>query len=106
MPETSESASGVLYFIGEEHVQLYADPVVAFDVVIRDIPYGEQVRLLKLGGRWGSIRYKDSEGWVFKDVLREQARDVLPFLEEGIVYDAENNESKKNAVVHWRYVLW
>lgn len=92
---THDHSSGVIYFIGEEGVQLYADPVVAFDVVIMDIPYGEEVRLQKLGGRWGNVRYKETEGWVFKDVLRDQSRDVSPILEEGIVYDAQNEETKK-----------
>lgn len=88
-------AAGMLYFIGEQGAQLYADPVVAFDVVVKDIPYGEEVRLQKLGGRWGNVRHKNSQGWVFKDVLREQARDVFPVFEAGVAYDAESMETKK-----------
>lgn len=91
----NSNTAGMLYFIGSEDAELHTDPVMAFDVVVCNIPYGEQVRLLKLGGRWGYIRYKDEEGWVLKDVLREQARDVFPVFEEHVFYNAEHEESRK-----------
>lgn len=88
-------ALGSLYFVGQNHVPLHTDPVVAFDVVKTLIPYGEQVHLLKLGGRWACVRWHQMEGWIFKDVLRDQAKDVFPFLEEGVVYESENEETQK-----------
>jgi hypothetical protein len=87
--------NGTLYFIGLDKVDLHTDPVVAFDVVIKQLHYGDQVRLLKLGGRWAYIRVDDCEGWIFKDALREQAKDVFPFLEEGQLYEAEHEETIK-----------
>ncbi len=87
--------SGSVYFIGAIGVELHADPVVAFDVVLCVIPYGQQVRMLKLGGRWAYVKWKDVEGWIFKDALQEQARDVFPVFEDGGFYDAENIETKK-----------
>jgi hypothetical protein len=90
-----QGGNGTLYFIGLETVFLHTDPVVAFDVVSQSVAYGEQVRLLKLGGRWAYVQCNGVEGWVFKDALREQAKDVFPVFEEGAVYDALNEETKK-----------
>lgn len=87
--------SGELQFVGHSHAPLHTDPVMAFDVHSALIPYGEQVRVLKLGGRWAFVRYKDQEGWVLKDSLREQAREVLPSFEHGHLYDAHDEETIK-----------
>jgi hypothetical protein len=89
------STPGSLYFIGIENAHLHTDPVVAFDVVLGSLSYGDQVRVLKLGGRWAYIKAGEKEGWIFKDALREQARDVFPSFEEGVLYDAANDETKK-----------
>lgn len=88
-------ASGALYFIGHREVFLHTDPVVAFDVVLCSIPYGEQVRLQKLGGRWAYVQWKSQEGWVFKDALRDQAKDIFPTFVEGVLYDAVHEETRK-----------
>jgi hypothetical protein len=87
--------SGVLHFIGVPDVALHTDPVVAFDVVTTYVPYGASVRLMKLGGRWAYVRYKEEEGWILKDTLREQAREVQPLFEDGVMYGAEDPETKK-----------
>lgn len=87
--------SGTLHFIGVPEVAMHTDPVMAFDVIRTYLPYGASVRLLKLGGRWAYVRYKDEEGWILKDILREQARDVLPLFEDATVYDAGDPETKK-----------
>ena len=92
--ESFSSVSGV-YFIGSEKVALHTDPVLAFDVAFDVLTYGDQVHVVKLGGRWAYVRTEKGEGWIFKDVLREQVRDVFPFFEEGKVYDATNSETKK-----------
>lgn len=95
-PEASVfSESGSFYFIGVEQALFHTDPVVAFDVVCGTIPYGEPVRLLKLGGRWANVRFKNQSGWVFKDALREQARDVFPQFVPGEIYDANSTETFK-----------
>lgn len=87
-------AKGVVYFVGDE-VALHADPVMAFDVVSEILSYGTPVHLLKLGGRWAYIRVYGREGWILKDTLREQARDVLPEFVHGVLYDTEHEETKK-----------
>jgi len=87
--------TGELQFVGSVDVPMHTDPVMAFDVLIAHIPYGEQVRVLKLGGRWAFVRYKDQEGWVLKDSLREQAREVLPLFEHGHLYEAGDEETRK-----------
>lgn len=86
---------GEQYFIGEEEALLYVDPVVSFDTVIRKLPYGELVFVQKLGGRWACIKASEDEGWILKDLLREQATDVFPTFQERTVYDAGNPETKK-----------
>jgi len=92
--EQEGNDKGVVYFIGEE-TALHADPVMAFDVVSDILPYGMPVSLLKLGGRWAYVRAFGREGWILKDSLREQARDVLPEFVPGVLYDAENEETIK-----------
>lgn len=94
-PSENFSTQGNLYFIGLEKAHLHTDPVVAFDVVFAALLYGEQVRVLKLGGRWAYVHSGERVGWIFKDALREQARDVFPLLEEGKIYDAKNEETIK-----------
>lgn len=89
------SSPGSLYFVGINKAYLHTDPVVAFDVVLGELSYGDQVRVLKLGGRWAYVKAEDKEGWIFKDALREQAKDVFPAFEEGKLYDAANEETKK-----------
>lgn len=89
------SSPGSLYFIGVEKAYLHTDPVVAFDVVMGSLSYGDQVRMLKIGGRWAYIKADEKEGWIFKDALREQAKDVFPLFEDGKLYDAANEETKK-----------
>jgi hypothetical protein len=89
------SSPGSLYFVGVEKAHLHTDPVVAFDVVMGSLSYGDQVRMLKIGGRWAYIKADEKEGWIFKDALREQAKDVFPLFEDGKVYDAMSEETKK-----------
>jgi len=95
--ETSESnfIHGEQYFIGERGTYLYVDPVVSFDTASLKLACGELVHVLKLGGRWAHVSVGHVEGWVFKDTLREQAKDVFPVFAEGIVYDSQNEETKK-----------
>lgn len=89
------SNTGGLHFIGIPNTALHTDPVMAFDVVTNVIAYGEEVHLLKLGGRWAYVRYKDTQGWVLKDALREQAKDIYPQFEEGSSYGADDEVTKK-----------
>lgn len=93
-PSSNDVTVGAIYFLGAD-TPLYTDPVVAFDVVITTIPYGSEVHVLKFGGRWAYIRIQQQEGWILKDVVREQARDVYPELQEGVQYTADNEETKK-----------
>jgi hypothetical protein len=93
--DSFDAVNGNLYFIGQTDVAFHTDPVVAFDVISSFIPYGEQVRVLKLGGRWAFIRWRENEGWIFKDALRDQAKDVFPIFEENVLYDAIHNETQK-----------
>lgn len=88
------SASGV-YFIGVDTAAVHTDPVLAFDVAFANLGYGDQVHVLKLGGRWAYIRSEHAEGWIFKDALREQVKDVFPFFEDGKTYDAEDPQTIK-----------
>jgi len=86
--------AGSAYFIGSPAL-LYTDPVIAFDTAFFSISYGEQVQVLKFGGRWAFVRFKNREGWILKDVLKEQARDVLPTIVSGKVYEAHDDEVLK-----------
>lgn len=87
--------AGSQYFIGVPGTFLYVDPVVSFDTASLQLPYATLVEVIKLGGRWAHIKTKDSTGWIFKDSLREQAKDVFPFFTQDAVYDADNEETKK-----------
>ena len=86
---------GASYFIGEPRAFLYCEPVVAFDTASMHVPYGSLVRVVKLGGRWAEVVVEGTEGWIFKDVLREQVSDVFPAFIEGEVYSAENEDTKR-----------
>jgi len=86
---------GEQYFIGVPEAYLYTDPVVAFDTASSTHLYGTMVMVLKLGGRWAFVRVYDEEGWILKDVLREQAKDVFPSFVPEVVYDASNEETQK-----------
>lgn len=86
---------GEQYFIGVHDTYLYTDPVVAFDTASRKLLYGDLVNVQKLGGRWAHVKVNDAEGWIFKDVIREQAKDVFPSLVYGSVYDSLHDDTKK-----------
>ncbi len=86
---------GEQYFIGIHDTLLYTDPVVAFDTAVRQLSYGELVRVQKLGGRWAHIRTDTSEGWIFKDAIREQAKDVFPSFVYGNIYYAIDEDVQK-----------
>jgi len=83
------------YFIGSIGMYLYTDPVVAFDNTIRVLAYGQQVRLLKLEGRWAQIRVDDTIGWIFKDTLQLQADAVYPTFVEDEEYVATHSTTVK-----------
>lgn len=96
LPKTGMTfVQGEQYFIGVAHTFLYTDPVVAFDSVVMELPYGELVYVQKLGGRWAHIKTQQYQGWVLKDVLAEQSRDVFPVFAEDILYDAMHPEVQK-----------
>lgn len=86
---------GGQYFIGVLDTFLYTDPVVSFDTAVRPLAYGELVHVLKLGGRWAHVKARDTEGWIFKDALREKAKDVFPTFTNGSNYNHDNEETKK-----------
>ncbi|MFT7507269.1 MAG: hypothetical protein ACI92I_000412 [Acidimicrobiales bacterium] len=86
---------GDQYFIGSIGVYLYADQVVAFDNALRRLAYGQELRLLKLEGRWAKVRIDDVLGWVHKDSLVLQAQDVYPRLQSDVQYDAKNPQTVK-----------
>lgn len=86
---------GEQYFIGIQHTLLYTDPVVAFDTAIQTLSYGDLVYVQKLGGRWAHVRTENGEGWVLKDTIREQAKDVFPIFVYGNAYDVSNEETQK-----------
>lgn len=83
------------YFIGEQDIAVYDKPVVAFDTMLSRIGYGQLVHVDAFQGRWAHMRMDDIHGWILKDVLREQARDVQPLFIEGVAYDAHNEETRK-----------
>jgi hypothetical protein len=88
-------SAGSAYFIGERDVALYVDPVIAFDGVITKLTYGDIVLVIKFGGRWAHVKIGNTEGWILKDMLREQLSDVFPTFQEGTVYQVDNEETVK-----------
>ena len=86
---------GALYFIQSQCASLYIDPVVAFDSVIAELSYGEQVHVLKFGGRWAQVSINGMEGWVLKDVLCEKATDVFPVFFGSHVYGFDDVQTHK-----------
>ncbi len=86
---------GDQYFIGSIGVFIYNEPTLAFDNSLTTLHYGQQVRLLKLEGRWAMVRVNDLEGWVFTDALQRQATDVYPRFVEGVIYTAAEKETVK-----------
>jgi len=86
---------GYQYFVGEADVFFYQDPVIAFDGALRELVYGQSVRLVQLQGRWAQVRLGGRLGWVFKDVLRENANSVYPRFEDDEMYDAHHFETRK-----------
>jgi hypothetical protein len=83
------------YFIGEQEVAVYDKPVVAFDTLIFRVGYGQLVHIDAFQGRWAHMSIGDLHGWILKDALREQARDVQPVFLEGVAYDTHNDETRK-----------
>jgi len=82
-------------FIGETDVDLYEDPATVFDTVQMSVSYGQQVRLLKLQGRWAQVRFAHDSGWLLKDSLRMFIDDVYPKFQQGISYYAEHPQTRK-----------
>lgn len=98
--ERTQSAETILaddttYFIGEEDVFLFYEAVFAFDSAICLLPYGSQVSVRKLGGRWAHVRTDIGEGWILKDSLRADRNDVFPVLVDTVTYAHEHPETKK-----------
>ena len=69
---TASFVQGSLYFVGEPRAFLYVEPVIAFDTASMQLVYGTQLQVLKLGGRWAEVTTEGTQGWVLKDILREQ----------------------------------
>lgn len=86
---------GEEYFVGVAEGVLYTDPVIAFDTALCTVPYGSLVLVEKLGGRWACVTAGPYKGWMLKDQLLEQAKDVFPLFQENTLYDAHNAETKK-----------
>jgi len=66
------------YFVGVIDAFLYNDPVLGFDTAIRNLQYGQHVRLVSLQGRWAQVRLAGLLGWVLKDDLVLRSDDVYP----------------------------
>lgn len=96
--ETSGNGSfhiGKQYFISSIGVNLYNDPVVAFDNGLMSLQYAQQLRLMKLQGRWAQVQFGDVEGWVFKDALVGAEDEVYPHFQANTLYVADNPETVK-----------
>jgi len=87
--------TGYQYFIGAQEVYFYPDPVVAFDGAMHELAYGQSVRLVALQGRWAQVRLGGQLGWIFKDVLRENANSVYPRFEDNEIYVSDHFETIK-----------
>ncbi len=86
---------GYQYFTGSIDTPFYQDPVRAFDGVLKIVPYGTKVRLVSLKGRWAQVRIAGRVGWIFKDVLIEDANGVYPRFVTDMMYGADNQQTIK-----------
>jgi hypothetical protein len=86
---------GATYFVGEEFVSLFYEPVFGFDSAVCPLPYGTPVSVRKLGGRWACVGTEFGEGWVLKDSLKVEREDIFPQLTEQVVYTHEHRETQK-----------
>lgn len=84
-----------VFFVGVTGSYLYINPVVAFDTASMPLMYGEIVYMITRSGRWAQVCVRNHEGWVFKDMLKEQAVDVFPYFTDGLVYDFDNIQTQK-----------
>lgn len=91
----SYEGAGLVHYIGAPHVDVYLHPAIEFDAVCGTLLYGEAVRLVGYEGRWAHVRYRGHEGWIFKDALRAEAKDVFPSFQIGTYYPADDAETKK-----------
>lgn len=83
------------YFVSTPKAAVRVDPVVAFDNVVMQLPYGTQLSLLKYGGRWALVQVGEFTGWMLKDDIRSAASEVFPVLTHGVAYNAADPETKK-----------
>ncbi len=74
-------------------------PQLDFDAVIETLLYGTAVTVIGYQGRFASVNRSNINGWVLKDDLTPQKNEVWPELVSGVVYDAENSETKKTRLL-------
>lgn len=91
--DTDEARGG--FFTCVTSAAIHTDPVVAYDNVLRTVPYGTTITVVKYGGRWAMVQVGDYSGWMLKDDMKRAATDVLPVLVNGRAYEATHPETVK-----------
>ncbi len=87
---------GSLYFVTlKDGAPLQRFSTYQFDDVLMIVPYGQSVVLKQFVGRYAEVLVAGVVGFIEKDFLTTDGRQVHPTLMNSYVYDAFNEETQK-----------
>lgn len=70
-------------------------PVWAFDSVISKARFGDSVIVFDYSGRFARVKYKETTGWILKDEITSDYKNVVPDFVPSKIYLANDVETKK-----------
>ncbi len=85
---------GVSYVVLNPHgTLLYQQSHVAFDSVLRNVPYGQLMTFRRFVGSYAEVLVFGQVGFVKKDDITPRIEDVWPQFVSGVVYDATHQST-------------
>ncbi len=101
----SEAASAILhapvvmYVSNADGTACVQTPMIDFDAVIETLPFGTAVTVIGYQGRFASVNRSNITGWVLKDDITPQKKEVWPPFVSGVVYDAGHPDTIKTRLL-------
>ncbi|KKT77628.1 MAG: hypothetical protein UW75_C0058G0002 [Parcubacteria group bacterium GW2011_GWF2_44_8] len=87
--------AGTGVYVSVPEASVFYRPVLTYDGVVRRLPYATGLTVLGFEGRFARVVVGDTTGFVLKDDITEQKKDIFPeFLSEEI-YSNNHPDTKK-----------
>lgn len=88
-------SAGASVFVAVAEAPVFYRPVLTYDGVLSRLPYATGLTVLGYEGRFARVVLKDTTGFVLKDDITENKKDIFPELLSEEIYSNNHPDTKK-----------